>query len=54
MPLPLASREKEKLEPMEREKLKAKPWPANTWQMSRHLAAKEESLSSTATIVVNF
>ena len=39
---------------MEREKLKAKPWPANTWQMSRHLAAKEESLSSTAVIVVYF
>ena len=52
--MPLASREKEKLEPMEREKLKAKAWPAYTWQMSRHLAAKEESLSSTAVIVVYF
>ena len=30
----LVSREKEKVEPMEREKLKAKPWPANTWQQT--------------------
>ena len=51
-PLPLVSREKEKVEPTEREKLKAKPWPANTWQRSRHLAAKEESLSPTAVILV--
>ena len=46
-PLPLVSRENEKVELMVREKLKAKPWPANTWQRSRHLAAKEESLPPT-------
>ena len=54
MTLAPASREKEKVEPTEREKLKAKPWPANTWQRSRHLAAKEESLSPTAVILVCF
>ena len=48
------SREKEKAELIEREKLKAKPWPASVWQKSRHLAAKEESLSPTAVILVYF
>ena len=51
-PLSLASREKEKEEPTLREKLKTKPWPASVWQRSRHLAAKEESLSPIAVIFV--
>ena len=41
-PLSLAPREKEKVEPILREKLKAKPWSANVWQRSRHLVAKVE------------
>ena len=53
-PLSIVSREKEKLELIVREKLKAKPWPASVWQRSRHLAAKEESLSPTAVILVYF
>ena len=53
-PLSLVSREKENVELTEREKLKAKPWPASVWQKSRHLAAKEESLSPTAVILVYF
>ena len=36
-PLSFASREKEIVEPILREKLKAKPWSANVWQRSRHL-----------------
>ena len=51
-PLSLASREKEKEEPILREKLKAKPWPASVWQRSRHLADKEESISPTAVTVL--
>ena len=35
--LSFASREKEIVEPILREKLKAKPWSANVWQRSRHL-----------------
>ena len=38
----LASREKEKSEPREREKEKAIPWLASAWQKSMHLMAKEE------------
>ena len=53
-PLFLASREKEKVEPILREKLKAKPWLANVWQRSRHLVAKEDSHSPTAVILVYF
>ena len=34
--LPLVSREKEKVEPMESEKLKATPWLLSAWQKSRH------------------
>ena len=34
--LSLVSREKEKLEPMVREKLKALPWLASAWQNARH------------------
>ena len=52
--MPLASRVREKVALMEREKLKAKPWPTSAWQKSRHLAAKEESLSPTAVILVYF
>ena len=36
----LASREKEKSEPTEREKVKAIPWLASAWQKSMHLIAK--------------
>jgi len=39
------SREKEKADPIEREKLKALPWLVSLWQKSKHLVAKEESLS---------
>ena len=53
-PLSLASSEKEKEEPILRQKLKAKPWWASVWQRSRHLVAKEESLSPTAVILVYF
>ena len=38
--LSLASREKEKSEPTEREKEKAIPWLASAWQKSMHLMAK--------------
>ena len=34
--LSLVSREKEKVEPMVREKLKALPWLASAWQKARH------------------
>ena len=46
----LVSREKENVEPIEREKLKTVPWLASTWQKSKHLDAKEESLTPTAVI----
>ena len=46
---PLVSREKEKLEPMVRENLKAEPWLLSVWQKSRHLVAK--SVSPTAVIL---
>ena len=48
----LVSREKENVEPIEREKLKALPWLASAWQKSKHLDAKEESLSTTAVILL--
>ena len=48
--LPLVSREKEKMEPMETEKLKATPWLLSAWQKSKHLEAKLGSLSPTAVI----
>ena len=46
---PLVSREKEKLEPMVRENLKAEPWLLSVWQKSRHLVAN--SVSPTAVIL---
>ena len=46
----LVSMEKENVEPIEREKLKTVPWLVSAWQKSRHLEAKEESLSPTAVI----
>ena len=46
----LVSREKEKEEPMEMEKLKAVPWLVSVWQKSRHFVTREESFSSTAVI----
>ena len=48
--LSLVSREKEKAEPIEREKLKA--LLASVWQKSKHLVAKERSLSPTAVILL--
>ena len=48
--LPLVSREKEKVEPMVSEKLKATPWLLSAWQKSKHLVAKLGSLSPTAVI----
>ena len=50
----LASREKQKLEPVERENLKALPWLLSAWQNSMHFDAKEESFSPTAVIFVKF
>ena len=47
-------REKEKLEPAVRVKLKVKPWLISVWQRSRHLEAKEDSLSPSAVIFVYF
>ena len=40
---PLVSKEKVKVEPMERENLKFLPCFASAWQKSMHLVAKEES-----------
>ena len=44
--------EKLKVEPMEREKVKAWPWLASVWQKSRHLEAKE-GLSSPTEVIFN-
>ena len=41
--LSLKSREKEKVESILREKLKALPWLANAWQKTKHCDAREES-----------
>ena len=41
--LSLVSREKEKVELILREKLKALPWLANAWQKAKHCDAREES-----------
>ena len=46
----LVSRVKQKLEPVERENLKALPWLLSAWQNSMHFDAKEESFSPTAVI----
>ena len=48
------SREKEKVEPMLREKLKALPWLVNAWHRARHCDAKEESASPRAVILAYF
>ena len=48
----LELREREKAEPIEMEKLKSLPWLASVWQRSKHLLAKEESLSPTAVILM--
>ena len=50
----LVSREKEKVEPMLREKLISKPWLVSAWQKSKHLTAKEELASPIAVILVYF
>ena len=52
--LGLVSREKEKVEPMLREKLISMPWLVSAWQKSKHLMAKEELASSAAVILVYF
>ena len=46
----LVSREKLKSGPSTRENLKALPWLVSVWQKSKHLVAKEASLSPTAVI----
>ena len=38
----LLSRQKEKLEPILREKLKAWPWLASAWQKAKHCMARED------------
>ena len=48
----LASREKEKSEPTEREKEKAIPWLASAWQKSMHLMARAESPSDIGAVIV--
>ena len=40
------SREKEKVVPREREKLKAWPWLASVWQKAKHWVAIEEETAS--------
>ena len=50
----LVSKEKEKVGPMAREKLKAWPWLASAWQKSMHLETRVELTSSTAAILVYF
>ena len=52
--LGLVSREKEKVEPMLREKLISKPWLVSAWQKCKHLMAKEELASSNAVILAYF
>ena len=47
----LVSKEKEKLEPMDREKLKALPCLASAWQKSMHLETRGEFSSPTAHIL---
>ena len=51
---PLVSREKEKLELILREKLKALPWLASAWQKAKHWDAKEESSPHMVSAVVIF
>ena len=48
----LVSREKEKLDPREREKEKAIPWLASALQKSMHLMAKVESPSDEGAVIV--
>jgi hypothetical protein len=50
--LTLASREKEKLESMFREKVNALLLLVSTWQRSRHLVARAECSPSVAAIVI--
>ena len=52
--LTLVSKEKEKVEPSDREKLNATPWLLSAWQKSRHLVAKMGSLSPNAVIFAYF
>ena len=46
------AREKEKEEPMEREKVKDLPWLSSAWQNSRHLEAKVWSPPITTGVVI--
>ena len=46
------AREKEKEEPMEREKVKDLPWLSSAWQNSRHLEAKVWSSPITTGAVI--
>ena len=47
----VVSKEKEKVGPTEREKLKTWPWLASAWQNSMHLEARVELTSTTAAIL---
>ena len=48
----LVYKEKEKVGPMAREKLKAWPWLASAWQKAMHLETRVESTPSTVVILV--
>ena len=50
-PLLVVSKEKEKVGPTEREKLKTWPWLASAWQKSMHLETRVELTSTTAAIL---
>ena len=47
----VVSKEKEKVGPTEREKLKTWPWLASAWQKSMHLETRVELASTTAAIL---
>ena len=48
----LVSREKEKLEPVVREKENTNPWLARSLQKSKHLVAKGESSPITGAVIL--
>ena len=52
--LHLESKVKEKVVPMVRVNWNALPWLVSAWQRSKHCAAREESVSPTAAILVYF
>ena len=48
----LVSREKLKVDPILREKLKAFPWPASAWQKAKHWDAREVSSSQSVAAAI--